>query len=196
MIRIASIWATCRRMSSSCSHRLRRNRSRICATSSSSSRTAGCASRCSSFSPGGGGRLRAIQTLSAGVDWLIGKVPERIAVYNARGAYDAPLAEWVVGAILAMKRGLVESRRRGPRSATAPADDGTSRPTWGWDAPFLARSRRGRRPPASMSIGDPAEPVPGPLQSHQESDAVRRVLGQGPDSQSQRNRLREANTLA
>jgi len=59
---------------------------------------------------GGGERLRVIQTTSAGVDWLIGHVPERVAVHNARGVYDAPLAEWVVGAILAMQRGLVESR--------------------------------------------------------------------------------------
>jgi phosphoglycerate dehydrogenase-like enzyme len=58
----------------------------------------------------GGGRLRVIQTTSAGVDWLIGHVPDHIAVHNARGVYDAPLAEWVVGAILAMERGLVESR--------------------------------------------------------------------------------------
>ena len=59
---------------------------------------------------GGGGRLRVIQTLSAGVDWLIGRVPEHVIVCNARGVYDAPLAEWVVGAILAMQRGLVQSR--------------------------------------------------------------------------------------
>ena len=56
------------------------------------------------------GRLRVIQTTSAGVDWLIGHVPESVTVCNARGVYDAPLAEWVVGAILAMQRGLVESR--------------------------------------------------------------------------------------
>ena len=56
------------------------------------------------------GRLRVIQTLSAGVDWLVGRVPEGVRVYNARGVYDAPLAEWVVGAILAMQRGLVEAR--------------------------------------------------------------------------------------
>lgn len=55
-------------------------------------------------------RLRVIQTTSAGVDWLIGRVPEQIMVCNARGVYDAPLAEWVVGAILAMQRGLVQSR--------------------------------------------------------------------------------------
>ena len=59
---------------------------------------------------GGGGRLRVIQTLSAGVDWLVGRVPEHVMVCNARGVYDAPLAEWVVGAILAMQRGLVQAR--------------------------------------------------------------------------------------
>src|SRR4051794_31383944 len=58
----------------------------------------------------GGGRLRVIQTTSAGVDWLIGHVPDHVIVCNARGVYDAPLAEWVVGAILAMQRGLVTSR--------------------------------------------------------------------------------------
>ena len=56
------------------------------------------------------GRLRVIQTLSAGVDWLVGRVPEHVMVCNARGVYDAALAEWVVGAILAMQRGLVQSR--------------------------------------------------------------------------------------
>jgi phosphoglycerate dehydrogenase-like enzyme len=56
------------------------------------------------------GRLRVIQTLSAGVDWLVGNVPKQVMVCNARGVYDAPLAEWVVGAILAMQRGLVQAR--------------------------------------------------------------------------------------
>jgi phosphoglycerate dehydrogenase-like enzyme len=56
------------------------------------------------------GRLRVIQTLSAGVDWLAGRVPEHVLVCNARGVYDVPLAEWVVGAILAMQRGLVQAR--------------------------------------------------------------------------------------
>ena len=56
------------------------------------------------------GRLKVIQTLSAGVDWLSGKVPPQVTVCNARGVYDTPLAEWVVGAILAMQRGLVRAR--------------------------------------------------------------------------------------
>lgn len=56
------------------------------------------------------GRLRVIQTLTAGVDWLAGMVPEGVMVCNARGVYDGPLAEWIVGAILAMQRGLVRAR--------------------------------------------------------------------------------------
>jgi phosphoglycerate dehydrogenase-like enzyme len=60
--------------------------------------------------PSATGRLQVIQTLSAGVDWLVGKVPPHITVCNAKGAFDAPLAEWVVGAILAMERGLIQSR--------------------------------------------------------------------------------------
>jgi phosphoglycerate dehydrogenase-like enzyme len=56
------------------------------------------------------GRLRVVQTLSAGVDWLVGHVPDRVMVCNARGVYDGPLAEWVVGAILAFERGLVRAR--------------------------------------------------------------------------------------
>ena len=62
------------------------------------------------------GRLRMIQTLSAGVDWLVGQVPDEVIVCNARGVFDIPLAEWVVGAILALERGFpIGPRRAGPR---------------------------------------------------------------------------------
>ena len=56
------------------------------------------------------GRLRVIQTLSAGVDWLMGRVPDEVTVCNARGVFDIPLAEWVVGAILALERGFPTAR--------------------------------------------------------------------------------------
>ena len=52
-------------------------------------------------------RLRVVQTLSAGVDWLRGRVPAGIIVCNARGVFDGPVAEWIVAAILAMQRGLL-----------------------------------------------------------------------------------------
>jgi phosphoglycerate dehydrogenase-like enzyme len=62
------------------------------------------------------GRLRVIQTLSAGVDWLIGVVPPHVSVHNARGIYDGPLSEWVIGAILAMQRGHIRSRDQQARA--------------------------------------------------------------------------------
>ena len=57
-----------------------------------------------------GGRIRVIQTLAAGFEWLVGHVPEGVIVCNAKGVFDGPVAEWVVGAILAMQRGLVRAR--------------------------------------------------------------------------------------
>ena len=60
--------------------------------------------------PPGARKLRVIQTLSAGVNFLAGHVPEGVVVCNARGVYDGPLAEWVVGGILAMQRGFVRAR--------------------------------------------------------------------------------------
>lgn len=55
--------------------------------------------------------LRLIQTLESGVDWLLPQVPPGVAVCNARGAHDAAVAEWVVGAILAMQRRLPDHLR-------------------------------------------------------------------------------------
>jgi phosphoglycerate dehydrogenase-like enzyme len=68
------------------------------------------------------GQLRVIQTLSAGVDWLVGHVPPHIRVCNARGAFDGPLAEWVLGAILAMQRGIVQARDAQQKRDWAPFD--------------------------------------------------------------------------
>lgn len=46
-------------------------------------------------------KLRVIQTLSAGVDWLLPSVPPGVTLCDARGTRDGPVAEWVLGAILA-----------------------------------------------------------------------------------------------
>jgi phosphoglycerate dehydrogenase-like enzyme len=52
--------------------------------------------------------LRLIQTLESGVDWLLPSVPAGVTLCNCRGAHDSAVAEWVVGAILAMQRRLPE----------------------------------------------------------------------------------------
>jgi phosphoglycerate dehydrogenase-like enzyme len=55
-------------------------------------------------------KLRVIQTLSAGVDWLLSSVPPGVRLCDARGARDRPVAEWVLGAILASLKRFGEAR--------------------------------------------------------------------------------------
>ena len=45
--------------------------------------------------------LRVIQTVSAGVDWIVDRVPAGVTLCSARGARDRAMAEWVMAAILA-----------------------------------------------------------------------------------------------
>jgi phosphoglycerate dehydrogenase-like enzyme len=45
--------------------------------------------------------LRVIQVLSAGVDWIVDRVPDGVTLCSARGARDRAMAEWIAGAILA-----------------------------------------------------------------------------------------------
>src|SRR3712207_4207728 len=52
--------------------------------------------------------LEVVQTVSAGVDFLAGRLPDGITLCNASGAHDTPVAEWVLAAILAMTRKLPE----------------------------------------------------------------------------------------
>lgn len=55
-------------------------------------------------------KLRVIQTLSAGVDWLLPSVPAGVMLCDARGTRDGPVAEWVLGAILASLKHFGEAR--------------------------------------------------------------------------------------
>ncbi|HET7510938.1 MAG TPA: NAD(P)-dependent oxidoreductase [Solirubrobacterales bacterium] len=52
--------------------------------------------------------LQLIQTLESGVDWLLPSVPPGVTLCNCRGAHDSAVAEWVLGAVLAMQRRLPE----------------------------------------------------------------------------------------
>ena len=56
--------------------------------------------------------LRVIQTLSAGVDWLLPIAPPGVTICDAGGARDVAVAEWVLAAILASTRALGELRDR------------------------------------------------------------------------------------
>lgn len=55
-------------------------------------------------------KLRVIQTLSAGVDWLLSSVPPGVTLCDARGTRDGPVAEWVLSAILASLKHFGEAR--------------------------------------------------------------------------------------
>jgi phosphoglycerate dehydrogenase-like enzyme len=57
------------------------------------------------------GRLRVVQVLSAGTDWIESRVPGWATLCNARGARDAPVAEWVVGALLGDAYGQFSAAR-------------------------------------------------------------------------------------
>ena len=50
------------------------------------------------------GGLRVIQLLSAGADVWIGRAPSQVTLCDGRGVHDSPMAEWVVGAAIAMMR--------------------------------------------------------------------------------------------
>jgi len=54
--------------------------------------------------------LRVIQTLSAGVDWLLPVVPPQVIVCDAAGARDVAVAEWVLAVILSAQKMLPEMR--------------------------------------------------------------------------------------
>ena len=70
--------------------------------------------------------LRVVQSLSAGVDWLLPMVPAGVVVCRAVGVHDIPVAEWVVASILAMQRRFpefIEYQRRAEWNRS-PGEDG------------------------------------------------------------------------
>ena len=67
-------------------------------------------------------RLRVVQTLSAGTDWIEASVPPWATLCNARGARDTAVAEWVVGALLGDAYGQFTSARTRRWSYTTPRE--------------------------------------------------------------------------
>jgi phosphoglycerate dehydrogenase-like enzyme len=69
--------------------------------------------------------LQVIQTISAGVDYLIEMIPGGVVLCDAAGVHDVAVSEWVLAAILAAQRDLPRYVRQQEqatwRSAPAPA---------------------------------------------------------------------------
>ncbi|MGY1630520.1 2-hydroxyacid dehydrogenase [Geodermatophilus sp. SYSU D01186] len=70
-------------------------------------------------------RLRLVQLLSAGAEKFVGRLPEGVALCNARGAHTPSTAEWVVAAVLAAQRGLPHFVREQDAGRWSPAAFGT-----------------------------------------------------------------------
>ena len=64
--------------------------------------------------------LRVVQSLSAGVDTLVGHVPPGVTLCDGAGIHDAPVSEWCVMAMLAVRRDLAAQLRAQDRA------------TWQW----------------------------------------------------------------
>jgi phosphoglycerate dehydrogenase-like enzyme len=56
-------------------------------------------------------RLAVVQVMSAGTDWIEDSVPPQATLCSARGARDAPVAEWILGALLGASTGLLACAR-------------------------------------------------------------------------------------
>ena len=50
--------------------------------------------------------LRVVQSLSAGIDTLVDHIPPGVTLCDGAGIHDAPVSEWCVMAMLAMRRNL------------------------------------------------------------------------------------------
>ena len=74
--------------------------------------------------------VEVVQTLSAGVEAWLGRLPDDVSLVNARGAHGGATAEWAVTALLALRRGIPGFVRQQDRhdwsDATAPGLQGAN----------------------------------------------------------------------
>jgi phosphoglycerate dehydrogenase-like enzyme len=67
-------------------------------------------------------RARVVQALSAGTDWIESRIPPWATLCNARGARDAAVAEWVIGALLGDAYGQFAAARERRWSDAVPRE--------------------------------------------------------------------------
>jgi phosphoglycerate dehydrogenase-like enzyme len=84
-------------------------------------------------------RVAVVQVLSAGTDWIESRVPPQAILCSARGARDAPVAEWVVGALLGATTQLLECARLDTWRRRSLSDLG------GWTVVIVGMGSIGRR---------------------------------------------------
>ena len=56
-------------------------------------------------------RVAVVQLLSAGTDWIENRLPPQATLCSARGARDAPVAEWALAALIGTSSGVLECAR-------------------------------------------------------------------------------------
>ncbi|WP_293173031.1 NAD(P)-dependent oxidoreductase [Oceanithermus sp.] len=93
--------------------------------------------------------LEVVQTLSAGVDWIVEHMPPGVVLADGRGVHDVPVSEWVLTALLVLAKdvpALVERQRAG-------AWDREARPgeLWGREVAVLGYGSIGRAVAARLA---------------------------------------------
>jgi phosphoglycerate dehydrogenase-like enzyme len=84
-------------------------------------------------------KLDVFQTASAGTDWIEPILPRQATLCNARGARDAPVAEWVLGALLGASSRLL------PRAASRAWEDLELEDLADWTVLVVGMGSIGRR---------------------------------------------------
>ena len=84
--------------------------------------------------------LRVVQSLMAGVDWILPQLPPGVTLCDGRGLHDIPVAEWVLGAILASLKRFPDYRDRQREQVWA--------------------GQKGQRAKQAASAGNPAHALP------------------------------------
>lgn len=94
-------------------------------------------------------RLRVVQTISAGVDWVLPHVPPGVTLADARGVHDVAVSEWVLTALLTSVKRVPELWER----QQAAAWEGGLRPgeLWGQTVLILGYGSIGRAVEARLA---------------------------------------------